>query len=476
MRYLFIKSMLFFSLASQGSPWFSYDDYKIEYLYSGLQKHCDISDDRFNISPNSLWILEDIKNKLKNTTLSKDCNFYLDKLEKEILDSFDKNILIGFQSKVDNLYLQEKGFRYYDKSNAYIDISNTKNNFAYKFKFIKSSEELFFDESYISYKNNNTIYKAGRVKRWWSPSEFTSLIYSNSIRPIPTISISNYQPINPNHNFFSFFNNFNYEIFIGKLERDREIPNTLLFGNRFGFSPHPNLKLSLLRVAQYGGKGRVNNSKTFRHMLTGKDTLNRNLEFDEQSGNQIAGIDFIYKLNNKNNIYLYGQYLGEDGLDPIIDDRWIGAIFPSKRFGMAGLSINSNNPDNLWKITLEHTNTDTGFKNVTYNHSLYKSGYRYHNSPIGAAIDGDSHNSILNFDKFYLNGSFQIKYQKMSINQNNSIYHSLGTKAFKNKEVLFKISKYYENNINISLNLIIRNSTSDIYRNNNFFIRLERAL
>ena len=143
---------------------------------------------------------------------------------------------------------------------------------------------------------------------------------------------------------------------------------------------------------------------------------------------------------------------------------------------MAGLSINSNNPDNLWKITLEHTNTDTGFKNVTYNHSLYKSGYRYHNSPIGAAIDGDSHNSILNFDKFYLNGSFQIKYQKMSINQNNSIYHSLGTKAFKNKEVLFKISKYYENNINISLNLIIRNSTSDIYRNNNFFIRLERAL
>ena len=183
MRYLFIKSMLFFSLASQGSPWFSYDDYKIEYLYSGLQKHCDISDDRFNISPNSLWILEDIKNKLKNTTLSKDCNFYLDKLEKEILDSFDKNILIGFQSKVDNLYLQEKGFRYYDKSNAYIDISNTKNNFAYKFKFIKSSEELFFDESYISYKNNNTIYKAGRVKRWWSPSEFTSLIYSNSIRP-----------------------------------------------------------------------------------------------------------------------------------------------------------------------------------------------------------------------------------------------------------------------------------------------------
>ena len=68
---------------------------------------------------------------------------------------------------------------------------------------------------------------------------------------------------------------------------------------------------------------------------------------------------------------------------------------------MGGLSISSNNPENLWKITLEHTDTDTGFKNVTYNHSLYKSGYRYYDAPIGAAIDGDSHNTILNFDKFY---------------------------------------------------------------------------
>ena len=59
--------------------------------------------------------------------------------------------------------------------------------------------------------------------------------------------------------------------------------------------------MSLLRVAQYGGKGRTNNSKTFKYMLTGKDNINRNLEFYEQSGNQIAGIDFSYKINSKNN-------------------------------------------------------------------------------------------------------------------------------------------------------------------------------
>ena len=468
--------MLVFSLASHASPWFNFDDYDIEFIYSGLQKYCKISDNRYSVSPNSLWLLESIKNKLKNLNPSKDCNFYLDELEKKILDSFNKNTLIGFQSKVDNLYLQEKGFRYYDKNNVYIETSNTNNNFAYKFKVIKSNKDIFFDESYISYKNKNTIFKLGRVKRWWSPSDFTSLIYSNSIRPIPTVSISNYEPIGVDNKFFSFFNNFNYEIFIGKLERDREVPNALIFGNRLSFSPYPNLNLSLLRVAQYGGKGRVNNSKTFKYMLTGKDNVNRDLEFNEQSGNQIAGIDFSYKIINRNNVYIYGQYMGEDGLDPIIDDRWIGAIFPSKRFGMVGLSINSNNPNNLWKITFEHTDTDTGFKNVTYNHSLYKSGFRYHNTSIGAAIDGDSHNSILNFDKLYSHGSFQIKYQKMSINQNNSVRHSLSPKEFTNEELLLKLSKFYRGNINISINFIIRDSSSDIFKNNSFFVRLEKDI
>jgi hypothetical protein len=265
-------------------------------------------------------------------------------------------------------------------------------------------------------------------------------------------------------------------VFIGRLERDREIPNALIFGNRLSFSPYPNLNLSLLRVAQYGGKGRPINSETIKHLLTGKDNTNRNLEFNEQSGNQIAGIDFSYKINTNNNVYIYGQYLGEDGLDPIIDDRWIGAIFPSKRFGMGGISISSGSTKNLWKITLEHINTDTGFKNVTYNHSLYKSGYRYHDNPIGADIDGDSHNSILNFTKHFTNGSFQLKYQRMSINQNNSSKHSLSTKAFTNEEFLFKYSRFYKRNLNVSLNFILRDTTNKEYTNNLFFIRLEKSL
>ena len=103
-----------------------------------------------------------------------------------------------------------------------------------------------------------------------------------------------------------------------------------MFGNRFSFSPSERIDVSLLRAAQFGGDGRPTDSQTLIDLILGKDTTNSNLSFEEQPGNQIAGIEASIKLLRKKNLQIFTQYLGEDGLDPIIDDRWIGAIFPSK--------------------------------------------------------------------------------------------------------------------------------------------------
>ena len=88
---------------------------------------------------------------------------------------------------------------------------------------------------------------------------------------------------------------------------------------------------------QFGGEGSTKDLDTILKMLLGNDTTNTDLTFKDQPGNQLAGVDFIIRPLKKNNLILYGQYFGEDGLDPIIDDGWIGAIFPSKRFSLAGL-------------------------------------------------------------------------------------------------------------------------------------------
>ena len=65
----------------------------------------------------------------------------------------------------------------------------------------------------------------------------------------------------------------------------------------------------------------IADSQTIINMLLGKDNTNRDLDSEDEPGNQIAGIDFkISFLENHNEDG--GQYIGEDGLDPIIDDGY----------------------------------------------------------------------------------------------------------------------------------------------------------
>ena len=92
-------------------------------------------------------------------------------------------------------------------------------------------------------------------------------------------------------------------------------------------------------------------------------------------------------------------------------------------------------------ITLEHTNTDSGFNNVTYNHDIYETGYRYKSKPLGSYLDTDSHQSLVQLEKIYANKSYKLQLLKASINQNNSIYSSLGKTSFDLNQILFSIKK-----------------------------------
>ena len=212
-------------------------------------------------------------------------------------------------------------------------------------------------------------------------------------------------------------------------------------------------------------------------MLLGKDNTNRSLSFEEQPGNQIAGVDFIYNTNFKNKLSMYGQYVGEDGLDPIIDDSIVGAIFPSKRFGLFGFSFNKYIKNNEYiLINLEHANTDSGFKNITYNHSLYKSGMRYFEMPIGSAMDADSHQSIISFR--YQNSGYKIKlkYIKSKINQNNSLKNYWSDKSIDINEININFNKHFSKKFNAGLNFNLRDKKSVFNHKTNMFIYLTYSI
>lgn len=467
----------FLCILVHSSPWIFESDVDLKEIKNELSISCGA---RYHFISNHSQSIESIYHKIKtqiDNELNQSCINSLEKLEKLILNNFLKNkIDFGYNTKIDNLYLQERGERYPHKESLYIQNSQVIDRFFYKIKVSKNREGYNFDGSELSYFiNKNAVIRLGSYNRWWSPSDNTSLIFSNTARPIPTIGIQSYNSIPFKNSLLKFFGTYNYEFFIGRLEKNREIPNTLLFGNRFSFSPNDFINISLLRVAQFGGKGRIINSHTIKNMILGKDTSNSNLDFLEQPGNQIAGIDFSIHIPAKIGTTIYAQYLGEDGLDPIIDDRWIGAIFPSKRFGMAGVTFQDNTKLNAWKYTIEHVNTDTGYRNVTYNHSLYKTGYRHKGKPIGAAIDTDSHNTIFSMDKYFNKRFIKIKYEDMKINQNKSIYSQWGENSFDNKQITIKLSQKFKEKIQLDLILIHRKTKNDDFDKNSVFLKFNKS-
>lgn len=478
MKKVYLYIFYFFSLIINASPWFYENNIDYIAIENELKFNCGIKRYFVSASPQPL---ESLYNKAKtqnDINPSDECVKSLERAKKLIINYFYRNnSSIGFQTKVDDLYMQERGQRYPHKSNIFLLNSGVINKFSYKIKISKNNEGYKFDDSEFSYLiNKNVLIKFGAFDRWWSPSNNTSLIFSNSARPIISVGLQNYQSIPFKSFFLKPFGNYNYDFFIGRLEKDRSVPNALLFGNRFSFSPNEFINISLLRVAQFGGKGRNVNSDVIKNMILGKDTTNRNLGYLEQPGNQIAGIDFLITIPMKINTSIYAQYVGEDGLDPIIDDRWIGAIFPSKRFGLFGLSFFDSTKLNAWEYTFEHINTDSGFKNVTYNHSLYKTGYRHKGKPIGAAIDTDSHSTIFSMHRYFDDRLLKIKFEDMKINQNKSIFSQWDEESFDNKQFSIKISQKFRKNTQIDLVLIHRDSSNNSFSRNTVFLKFEQSI
>ena len=273
------------------------------------------------------------------------------------------------------------------------------------------SDELRFDESYFSFYFNNHVFTVGRTSKWWSPSFNSSLILSNSARPSPGISFSNYQPTEINNKYLSFLGSISYEIFLNKLERDRHVPNAFLFGNRISIQPTHRFNISLFRTAQLGGDGRNLNSEIFFNMIIGKDNYSStDLNKKNESGNQLGGIDFNYLFLKNSNLSFYGQIVGEDEAGNL----------PSKTFYKLGMRY-SWDKTNSRVINFEYIDTGSRQSNSTYNHSIYKSGYRYYGRPIGSSFDADSRIAIFNYKQILKNNThIHFKTAKASLNYNNN--------------------------------------------------------
>ena len=201
----------------------------------------------------------------------------------------------------------------------------------------------------------------------------------------------------------------------------------------------------------WGGDGQSEDLNSFLKLLKGRDKSD-----SDDSVNQLAGIDLSYKFLDNKNLDLYTQIIGEDQ----------DSFLPTKRFYQLGLgySFLNNNPNKLsieYMDTGSHGETSDNSTNVTYNHGIYQTGYRYHNDPIGANIDGDASKITLNYYTLLNKDDFlNLSISKTYLNKNSD-----NRKKYNNRESLHSLNLNYQKQINSNLKLNVINQFNSIKNN-----------
>ena len=254
----------------------------------------------------------------------------------------------------------------------------------------RKDEGLTVDGSYLAARLGNWSGRVGKIDRWWGPGWDGSLIMSTNARPIPAVSLDRRVPEPFESKWLSWIGPWSFHSFVGRMEKERHIPEPFLWGMRMELAPTPvkGLEIGLFRMMQLGGEGRPQGLSTWVDAFLSQDNTGANTGNDpaKEPGNQLAGLDLRWRPFDLP-FALYGQVAGED------EDKFL----PNALFFQYGLETWATLESSTLRLFAEYadlTSTwwtdDPHSRNVTYGHSIYQDGYRYRGRTIGHWADQDS--------------------------------------------------------------------------------------
>ena len=251
-------------------------------------------------------------------------------------------------------------------------------------------DEIRPDGTYIGLALGNWMLSAGWQERWWGPGWGGSLILSNNARPAPGIAVQRNSSTPFTTKWLRWIGPWSLTSFVNLLDDEREVDDALLFGLRVAMRPAPGLEIGLSRAAQWCGDGRPCDFSVFVDMLLGRDNQGVNVAADEEPGNQLAGIDIRWSLPRQIPLAVYMQWIGEDGRDSkAIPGSWLRQAGVELWGSVGGLSHRTH------LEVSETTCREGGFgfadekPNCAYDHSIYRTGFRYKERSLGHSVDGD---------------------------------------------------------------------------------------
>lgn len=297
-------------------------------------------------------------------------------------------------------------------------------------------DRLRLDGSYISRLWGNWAVGAGALDRWWGPGWESSLILSHNARPAPGVFLQRHSSEPFSTPLLSWLGPWQMVTFMSQLESDRDHAHARLWGMRINFKPLHSLDIGVSRTAIWGGEDRPGDLDTFVNLFIGKDNRGGSGIAEDGSnepGNQLAGFDLRwgYAFGGVSGS-VYGQMIGEDEAGGM----------PSRFIGMGGFEVQTLWQQTHLRFSLETQNTSVYFyesekkaANVAYEHSIYASGYRYRQRPIGAASDNDSETYTLRGQLYFRGGShLNISLSRLHLNRDGTDVAPPGGSVFESGE------------------------------------------
>ncbi len=422
-------SILIVSTHSLAEPWIDTSDI---YLKAYIQL---LADTGHIITPVTtyplMWhdIARDLKktNQSNLTTNQKNAYRYINhqfKLAKK------NQTRIKVQTGIENKRFTSFGDQVSDKNSISVHSSIMFENFAAKFAPSythnpQDGEKTRLDESYVAGFIGNWVVSLGRQNRWYGPTWDTSLSLTNNARPITALAISRKSAIPFTFPFTELEVPWTVTSFMGQMDDNRTVKNTLLWGFRLNLKPFKNLELGITRIAQWGGDGHSQDLSTFWNVLTGRTNCGvDDLVCDENNpnpANQQAGYDLRYSFNLFDvPMSFYGQKFAEDGKEGTLN--YLTKAQPQVGFD-AHLTI-LGKPSTVF-IELADSLADCGKRDKIgdcyYEHSSYKTGMRYNGRTIGSTYDNDAKTYILGtISQLSTNTRLTTKLRYLDLNYDNS--------------------------------------------------------
>lgn len=256
-----------------------------------------------------------------------------------------------------------------------------------------SDDDSFrLDQSYLTLFAGNWVLGAGAVDRWWGPGWQNSLILSNNARPAPGLWLNRNQSEPFETPLLSWIGPWQLTAMVSQLESERAVADPLLVGFRGTFRPVNGLDIGLTRTFIFGGDGRSSSFSTFWDAVTGNDNPR---DSAEDPSNQLGSVDMRYGFAiGEQTAAVYGQMMGEDE----------AGGFPARKSWLFGIDTATNfwGRDQRWFVEGTDTLADNMFgspmPDISYEHRVYRTGYRYKGRNMAATIDSDS--KIITFGYF----------------------------------------------------------------------------